>query len=128
MTNTIDGNERPCVSPTPSSSSTTSSVCACVVAPIKSIGWSGTPQLTCAVCGEKTTVACAICSRKDCVVALCKPEREHKGQIVKSVCLRVHRRNPDLQRRSTPRPMAKKGKKRRRTAHLGDDEGSDDSE
>ena len=127
MTNTIDGSERKCVSPAPSSAST-SSECACVIAPLKQVGWSGTPQLCCAVCGEKTTVCCAVCSRRDCVVPLCKPERELKGQMIKSSCLRVHKRNPDVQRRSIPRNVMKASKKRRRTAHLGDDEGSDADE
>ena len=130
MTNTIDGDERKCVSPAPSSSSTTSE-CACVVTALKNIGWSGSPQLCCAVCGERTTVACSVCSRKDCVVPLCKPERELKGAIIKTSCLRIHRRNPEVQRRACPRTKKKEkmaGMKRRRTAHLGDDEGSDEEE
>ena len=126
MKNTIDGEKRNAPSPAPSTSSTTSEPC-CIVTPLKTIGWKGTNQLTCAICGEKTTVGCAICSKEDSVVALCKPSREWKGATYKTNCLKMHQRYPERSRRSVPkRPSV--GAKRRRTAHLGDDEASPDSE
>ena len=109
MTNTIDGEPTKCSSPTPSSSDSSSvppSCSRCTVTSLRWLGWTGTPQLTCSVCGEKTTTACAQCSKADQVVALCKPERNFKGKTIFTHRLRVHQKEPEAQRKAIPKKVS----------------------
>ena len=42
-----------------------------------------------------------------CVVALCKPEHMFKGDKIASRCLPIHRKHPELSRKSVPAPKRK---------------------
>ena len=114
LTNTLDpGPPERGPSPSPSTSSSGSTCEEHKVGTLKMVGWTGSSQLTCAICGEKVTTCCIECSNSTSVVALCKSEHWYKGELIKSRCIEVHRRYPLNSRRSVPRPQNKKQNKKR---------------
>ena len=75
LANTLDpGTPERGPSPSPSTSSSGSTCEEHRVGPLKMVGWTGSAQLTCAICGDKVTTCCIECSNSTSVVALCKSE------------------------------------------------------